>query len=88
MADTISSINLSGTDWQNLNTLFGITVGTAIEIQNQSSTSILLAISPTKPALDFKGVVVPPIPSELATVDAGESSVWAIGSGPVNVQVA
>lgn len=88
MANTLPSINLTGTDWQNLNTLTSIAVGTSIEIQNQSSSVVILAISPTKPALDFKGFIVPPLPSEIAAIGAGESTVWALGSGPVNVQVA
>ena len=88
MANTLPSINLTPADWTNLNTTSGIAVGTSIEIQNQSSQAITLAISPTKPAIGFKGVLVPPLPSEIAVVGTGESIVWAIGDGPVNVQVA
>jgi len=88
MANTLPSINLTNNDWTNLNTASGIAVGTAIEIQNQSSTTILVAISPTKPTLDFKGFIIPPLPAEIATISANESIVWVLGSGPVNVQVA
>ena len=88
MANTLPSINLTGTDWVNLNTASGIAVGTSIEIQNQSSTALLVSISPTKPTLDFKGFIIPPLPAEIATISANESIVWVLGSGPVNVQVA
>ena len=86
MANTLPSINLTNSDWINLNTASGIAVGTSVEVQNQSSTALLLAISPTKPNLDFKGVVVPPLPAQIATIGAGESIVWALGDGLVNVQ--
>jgi hypothetical protein len=88
MADTLPSIDLTSTDWINLNTASGIAVGTSINVQNQSSTALLLATSPTKPNLDFKGVVVPPLPAQIATIGAGESAVWALGGGAVNVQEA
>ena len=88
MADTLPSIDLTDTDWTNLNTASGIAVGASIEIQNQSSTALLLAISPTKPNLGFKGFVVPPLPAQIATIGTGQSTVWALGSGPVNVQEA
>lgn len=87
MANTLPLINLTGTDWVNLNTASGIAVGTSIEIQNQSSQAVNLAISPLKPAIGFVGVVVPPIPFEIATISPDESIVWAYGTGSVSVQV-
>ena len=37
MADTISNVKLLGVQYQNLNTLTGIAVGTKLEIQNQNN---------------------------------------------------
>lgn len=91
MANTPPSIQLTGVDWQNLNALSGLAVGTAIEVQNQSSTAVSLAVSPTKPDINdinFVGFVVPPVPAAIANIGFGEDIVWAIGVGPVSVQKA
>ncbi|MGL5012978.1 MAG: hypothetical protein ACRC6V_01650 [Bacteroidales bacterium] len=53
MANTLPSINLTGTDWTNLNTASGIAVGTSIEIQNQASQAITLE----SPGSSFNPVV-------------------------------
>ena len=87
MANTIPSINLTGIDWQNLNTLSGIAVGSSFTIQNQSSDPVQLAISPTKPPINFNGIILPVDPATLALISAGEDIVWAVGSGPINLQV-
>lgn len=86
MTDTIAAINLTGLDWQDANTLTGIAVGTAVSIQNQSSTALFVATSTSKPALSFKGQVVPAKPEILAFVKAGENKIWLLGSGPVSIQ--
>lgn len=88
MANTLESVDLTGEDWVDLNTLSTVPAGTAIDIQNQSSSPIMVAISPTKPALTFRGFVIPADLSAVASIASGESTVWAFGVGPVNVQVA
>lgn len=88
MSNTLASINLNNQDWINLNNLFAIPVGTAIQVQNQSSSPLNLAISPTKPIFSFTGVIVPPSTQVTALISAGESIIWGLGSGPVNIQVA
>jgi len=86
MSNTINAINLTGTDWQNANTLSGIAVGTAVVLQNQSSSHVMCAVSGTKPALGFVGQILPADLSVMANVAAGESTIWLLGRGPVSMQ--
>ena len=86
MSDTLPSFELTGVDWQNLNTLSGVAAGTALSIQNQSADIVTLAVAAAKPALGFKGVVLPSSAADIAYVEAGANIVWGFGFGPVNVQ--
>jgi len=86
MTDTIDVITLTGTDWQDLNTLSGIAVGTAISVQNQTNQVVFIATSNTKPSITFKGLAIPPVLSELASVSSGQSTVWVKGVGPIMTQ--
>jgi len=88
MADTIEVIRLTGEDWQDANTMSGIPAGTAVYIQSQSSTKIIMAVSATKPAKTFQGMILPNDVKYPATVTAGENSVWLYGIGPVSIQEA
>lgn len=87
MANTIDAIVLSGLDWENLNILSGIAVGSAITIQNQTNQNVFIAISSVKPVSSFKGFAIPPKLESLANVPSGENIVWVFGNGPISVQV-
>lgn len=93
MANTRPDVkNIPSDSWVNLNTLSGISVGTAMSIQNKAQNVLLLFISPTQPtASSNDGIAVYDFPSELSVVeiDSGEDIVWAKsrgGLGQVNVQ--
>lgn len=86
MANTLPSIRLVDYEWQDANTLSGLPVGTAINIQNQTHQPVFVAITNTKPADDFEGFGIPPDMSAVATISAGEERVWLRGDGPVNIQ--
>ena len=86
MANTLPSFNITSENWVDLNTLTGIAVGTALDIQNQSSFPMFLAISSTTPALNFSGFAIPASLADVAAVSAGEDRVWILGNGPVSVQ--
>lgn len=87
MADTIESFTLTGEDWVNVNTITGIAVGSALTIQNQSCTPAYMAITTTKPDIDFVGEIVPANVEVIGYITAGENDVWMLGNGPVSVQV-
>ena len=82
MADTISNVKLLGVQYQNLNTLTGIAVGTKLEIQNQTTEPVRLSISSTQPSLNTdKFFLLKDDISIIATISAGENNVWAFGNG-------
>lgn len=86
MANTKNAVLLDGSDWQDVSILTGIPVGTALDIQNQSTSYVQVAINATKPVSTFRGFVIPPNPADIAAVDAGEDRVWIIGKGRVSIQ--
>lgn len=88
MSDTLNTIRLSGSDWEDVSTLTGIAAGTALYLQSQSSMYIQIAVSATKPDKTFKGMFLPNSPSYQTNVTSGESKVWLYGVGPVSVQEA
>lgn len=70
-------------DWVDLNTLFGITVGTAVRILNQSDSqyTFRIAESATEPASDRIGYKVTPLVDGMPSygvldVDAGSDRLW------------
>lgn len=88
MSDTLSTIRLTGEDWQDANILSGVPAGTATYLQSQSSNLIQIAIATAKPDKSFKGMLLPNSPSFPAYITAGENTVWLYGVGPVSVQEA
>jgi hypothetical protein len=87
MADTLNAITLSGEDWEDVNALTSIAVGTSISVQNQTNQAVFIAVSATKPALSFVGIAIPAVLSEMVTITEGENKVWLKGKGPVSIQV-
>lgn len=72
MADTITPIEITD-EWVNMNTLSGITAGTATKIQNVGGVTALFRTSATQPTeTTGEGVYV----AEIYTVNAGENAVW------------
>lgn len=88
MSDTIATVRLSGSDWEDVTVLTGISAGTAIYLQSQSSMFIQIAISATKPDKTFKGMYLPNSPNYQTNITSGESKVWLYGTGSVSVQEA
>jgi len=92
MADTIDSSSLAQ-GWQSANTLSGLAVGTALEIQNQGDTAIYVAMSPTQPEASFRGIVMSIGSYYTLNIPADESEVWvrpiwSVGTPVINIQEA
>lgn len=86
MANTIPDVTLNNLVYQELYTETGITVGTAIFIQNKTQ-SIRVQIKDSQPtASSTDGVQIAPL--DFYMVDTGEAGVWVKGSGKICVQVA
>lgn len=86
MSNTIPDVILDNTTYQNINTLSGIAVGTKVILQFKGSGSIRLQIKPTQPTINsMDGVQLSTL--EFYVVDAGESTIWARGTGRLSVQV-
>ena len=100
MADTNNDIKLNPLDWVDVYTLSGIAAGGEVTLENHSSAPIYLFISADKPDTPpvhgtSVGRVVPegylrlephPHANSIRTVSGGQSGLWALGSGPLNVQ--
>lgn len=85
MANTITDVMLGNTVYQDVYAETGIAVGTAIFIQNKGSVATKVQIKSSQPAASSSdGVLIQPY--EFFQVDAGESGVWAKGSGRLCVQ--
>ncbi len=90
MSDTISDIEISNTEFVDVNTLSGLVAGTAIVISNKSDSVILLQISASQPvaaSLDGERLEEPPHRNAIRVVTTGENTVWAKSIGRDNVKV-
>lgn len=86
MANTIPDIRLSGTGYQNLYDLTGITVGTSIVIQNKQSVAVYVQIAPNMPnSASRDGYLL--IGNESCIIQGTISGVWAFGTSKISVQV-
>jgi hypothetical protein len=91
MADTIPDVQLSNTQFTDINTVSGIVAGTAIVISNKTSaygrngeSDFLIQISASQPANDSKdGEILPPSPAanSVKFISSGENTVWAKSLG-------
>lgn len=84
MADSIPDIHIPLGVWTNLYTATGISVGTALTIQNKASYDLQLYLSATAPSSATSGVLVQPY--GVADVDVGSTGCWAYGNGSASVQ--
>lgn len=88
MANTVNKQSLVPDQYYSLNTLFGIPVGTAISIQNQTSKAMKISVAASQPAIAARNnLLFGPFPMPPIGIDAGESEVWVWGTGNINVQV-
>lgn len=88
MADTLNVQALIPDQYYSVNSAYGIAIGTAISIQNQTSTPMKVSIASTQPVVDTDAYLLfGPYPMPPISIDAGESEVWVYGSGNINVQV-
>lgn len=86
MSDTIADVVLDNLSYQNVNALSGIPVGTKVILHFKGSGSVRIQTRPTQPvASSVDGVQLSSL--LFYTVDAGESTIWAKGTGRMSVQV-
>ena len=87
MADTINRVNLDPTQYVEIYTLTGISVGTPLTIQNNSTRIVKLNTGLLQPDLATEAYVT--LPENLyvtAYINAGEKGVWALGTDFLSVQ--
>lgn len=80
MADTLPDVQVPNTDWIDVFNATGIAVGTALTIQNKSSSEIIAFESATKPAYPATGDGVQVLPfskcGEFYTLSSGSNGLW------------
>lgn len=87
MSDTIADVILDNVNYQNVNVLSGIPVGTKVLLQFKGSGNVRVQLKPFQPASSsLDGLQL--ITVEMYMIDQGESIIWAKGSGRLCVQVA
>ncbi len=83
MTDTLTNIELQSGVWTDLNTATGISVGTAMLIQNLSDEKIKIVRKTTGTPTDadgFNWMASRNLADSWVAVDAGEPRVWANGT--------
>jgi hypothetical protein len=88
MPATLPAKRLKGVEYESINTLFGIAVGTAFTIQNQTKDSTFkVCISATKPANDNLAYRLSPSNGDkLIEITAGNPQVWAYGFSQIHAE--
>lgn len=87
MADTISDVSLTNIAYTDIYDETGISVGTALVIQNKTKSNVILQLTASQPTVSSTdGYLLEPDAKFPVKVEAGENGVWAIGSGPLGVQ--
>lgn len=80
MAATIADVPVTFSDWVDINTVSGITVGVAMTIQNKSTVWVHLIEQVTKPTLDATdGLLLTNVDNAYAitNIPTGAIRVWA-----------
>lgn len=86
MADTIADIILTGTEYQDVYSETGITVGTKIVIQNKTTDKVWVQVNASQPSSDSRdGYLMEPDAKFPISIDVGASGCWAFGNGPISV---
>lgn len=90
MADTINNITLQPNVWVDLYAESGISVGTAISVQNIGVFDVNLTVRATQPSLDHNAYNVVQKDNGISYRNsAGDSGAWALcpnGVGKINVR--
>ena len=80
---TISDVDLQKA-WLDIYSATGITVGTAVDIQNKGSDMVFVQVKGSAPAADNRdGYII--LPYEKLQIGAGEVGLWAYGAGELTV---
>jgi hypothetical protein len=80
---TISDVDLQKA-WLDVYATSGITVGTAVDIQNKGSDMVFVQVKGSTPAADNRdGYVI--LPYEKLQIGAGGAGLWALGAGELTV---
>lgn len=85
MLNTLPDIILNGEEYENIYSLIGIPVGTALIIQNKSIWDIQVVKKATQPPLNTKGYIVAADPRFTLEISSGENGCWVLGKGPIKV---
>lgn len=84
MAQTKPDYTITNNTWTSLNTLAGVSIGTAFEVQNKGLVWVILQESNTQPLpenSDGKLLTSLHYNEGTATIEAGSLQVWAKASG-------
>ena len=77
--DTVDDVILPANTWVNLYTTSGITVGTAVMLQNKGSSSCYICIASTTPLTPRKGIILSAVDQAGNGINiyGGQSGLWA-----------
>lgn len=85
MADTIPDVNITSTAYTNINTESGISVGTALILQNKSNSNMFVQIAASQPDADSTDglhLYTAPYTLSILQITAGETNpVWVRSAG-------
>ena len=85
--DTVPRVKLEGVEYQSVNAMFGILVGTAMNIQNQGGTPVRVSVNTVKPQADTEAFRIAPADlSVLTEIKTGNSEVWVYGNSIVHAE--
>ena len=90
MADTIPDVAVTPNAYVSLNSLSGIIAGTAILVTNKGTSPVRLQIAAAQPSDGDTGgelMMVLPANTAIKSIPAGESEVWAMTIGYVDMPV-
>lgn len=77
---TKANLTITDSEWQDLNTLTGVAVGTAIQVQNVSTTVVLMFESDTPPdTSSYDGMQLLPanyFDLSKADISSGSKKIW------------
>lgn len=75
MADTIADISIDSTSFTNVNLASSIVEGTNVDIQNKSSSVMILQIQDATPSdTSADGYYI--VPNQILTIPAGTNILW------------
>ena len=88
MVDSAQDIILIKDEYKDIFSEGGISVGTALIIQNKSNSNVHLQISETQPSSSSTdGYLMLPDENFKVLVQRGASGLWGIGGGPISISI-